>query len=398
MDNIILCATQMNNQTILPNSFIENYMLAANGSYVKVYLYLTMCIQNGCTNLSVSSLADSMDNTEKDVLRALKYWAKIGLIALGYDDTGSISAITLVNPDALTYKEQMTKVLSDTRPPLKIAPEITAITADIPHGDTRTINQRNTTNTGNTSFAASTDTADTAFTANENDDTAAADGDFSWLLSIVEQYFGRMLTPKDVDTLSFIYNDLQFSSELIFHLCDHCAGAGKTSAAYIRSVAIAWHEKGVTNVEDAEDASASYQAAYQAVSKAFGIRRDLAAVEKKFIDTWTKTYGFATMIIVEACSRTMLAIGKPDFKYTDSILKSWHRDNVRTLSDIESLDKSFSAAKNQGGTVKAFRGGSPKERTKPSPNQFNSFPQRDMSSQEVSSLEQKLLRKRGALS
>lgn len=366
MDNIILCATQMNNQTILPNSFIENYMLAANGSYVKVYLYLTMCIQNGSTNLSVSSLADRMENTEKDVLRALKYWAKIGLIALGYDDAGAISAITLVNPDALTYKEQMTKVLGDTRPPLKIAPEITAITADIPD--------------------------------NEQDETACTDGDFSWLLSIVEQYFGRMLTPKDVDTLSFIYNDLQFSSELIFHLCDHCAGAGKTTAAYIRSVAIAWHEKGVTNVEDAMDASASYQAAYQAVSKAFGIRRDLAAVEKKFIDTWTKTYGFATTIIVEACNRTMLGIGKPDFKYTDSILKSWHKNNVRTPADIESLDKSFSAAKNQGGNVKAFRSGAGKERAKSAPNQFNSFPQRDMSSQEVSSLEQKLLRKRGALS
>ncbi len=384
MDNIILCATQMNNQTVLPNSFIENYMLAANGSYVKVYLYLTMCIQNGSTNLSVSSLADRMDNTEKDVLRALKYWAKIGLIALGYDDAGAISAITLVNPDALTYKEQMTKVLSDTRPPLKIAPEITAITADTPDINSKNADDRN----------AVLSNADTKGNDNPNGDS----GDFPWLLSIVEQYFGRMLSPRDVETLSFIYNDLHFSSELIFHLCDHCAGVGKTTAAYIRSVAIAWHEKGVTNVEDAMDASASYQAAYQAVSKAFGIRRDLAAVEKKFIDTWSKTYGFAPTIIVEACNRTMLGIGKPDFKYTDSILKNWHKNNVCTPADIELLDKSFTAAKNQGGSVKTLRNGPARERTKSASNQFNSFPQRDMSSQEVSSLEQKLLRKRGALS
>ena len=397
MDNIILCATQMNNQTILPNSFIENYMLAANGSYVKVYLYLTMCIQNGSTNLSVSSLADRMDNTEKDVLRALKYWAKIGLIALGYDDAGAISAITLVNPDALTYKEQMTKVLDDTRPPLKIAPEITAITADALDTDTKKIHRATASNVDG-SCSSTGETVTTISADNGHDDIACTDGDFSWLLSIVEQYFGRMLTPKDVDTLSFIYNDLHFSSELVFHLCDHCAGAGKTTAAYIRSVAIAWHEKGVTNVEDAMDASASYQAAYQAVSKAFGIRRDLAAVEKKFIDTWTKTYGFAATIIVEACNRTMLGIGKPDFKYTDSILKSWHKSNVQTPADIESLDKSFTAAKNQSASVKTFRNGAAKERAKSAPNQFNSFPQRDMSSQEVNSLEQKLLRKRGALS
>lgn len=51
-------------------------MLSANGSYVKVYIYLAKCIQAGEKNLSVSSLADKMDNTEKDILRALNYWEK----------------------------------------------------------------------------------------------------------------------------------------------------------------------------------------------------------------------------------------------------------------------------------------------------------------------------------
>ena len=57
-------------------------MLTANGSYVKVYIYLSKCIQTGENNLSISSLADKMDNTEKDILRALNYWEKNNLLHL----------------------------------------------------------------------------------------------------------------------------------------------------------------------------------------------------------------------------------------------------------------------------------------------------------------------------
>ena len=82
MDTIMLCSGYLPSTTFIHNIFIENYMLSANGSYVKVYIYLAKCIQAGEKNLSVSSLADKMDNTEKDILRALNYWEKNNLINL----------------------------------------------------------------------------------------------------------------------------------------------------------------------------------------------------------------------------------------------------------------------------------------------------------------------------
>ena len=33
--------------TVVPDSFIENQMLGANGDYVKIYLYLLYCAKNG---------------------------------------------------------------------------------------------------------------------------------------------------------------------------------------------------------------------------------------------------------------------------------------------------------------------------------------------------------------
>ena len=59
--------------TGVPNLFLDYYMPAANGEYVKVYLYLLRALHHTSRELSVSSLADALDHTESDILRALKY-------------------------------------------------------------------------------------------------------------------------------------------------------------------------------------------------------------------------------------------------------------------------------------------------------------------------------------
>lgn len=66
--------------TVVPDSFIENEMLGANGDYVKIYLYMLYCVKNG-KSVSVSSLADLFQCTENDIKRALKYWENAGLLA-----------------------------------------------------------------------------------------------------------------------------------------------------------------------------------------------------------------------------------------------------------------------------------------------------------------------------
>ena len=102
MDNILLCSNHIPLVTSIHNTFIEKYMLRANGSYVKVYLYLSKCIQAGQDDLSISSLADQMENTEKDIIRALNYWEKQGLLRITRSEDGSeILGIDVLNPDEL---------------------------------------------------------------------------------------------------------------------------------------------------------------------------------------------------------------------------------------------------------------------------------------------------------
>ena len=59
--------------TQVPNWFIRTYMPSANGNFVKIYLYLLMLCQHPVhiAEQSLSYLADCMDCTESDILRAL---------------------------------------------------------------------------------------------------------------------------------------------------------------------------------------------------------------------------------------------------------------------------------------------------------------------------------------
>jgi DnaD/phage-associated family protein len=48
--------------------------------------------------------------------------------------------------------------------------------------------------------------------------------------------------------------------------------------------------------------------------------------------------------ILLACQRTILQIGKAQFSYTEAILNSWYKSGVKTLKDVERLDKEHEEA------------------------------------------------------
>ena len=66
------------NVTVVSNEFIDQYMAAANGEYVKVFLYL---LRHEREELDLASIADALNHTEADVKRALAY-------AKEYEDQG----------------------------------------------------------------------------------------------------------------------------------------------------------------------------------------------------------------------------------------------------------------------------------------------------------------------
>ena len=85
--------------TRVSNRFIDEYMKDANDAQIKIYLYL---LRAAGTNLpaGISDIADIFNHTEHDVLRALKYWDKQGVLSLQYDENKKIVGICIVDLDA----------------------------------------------------------------------------------------------------------------------------------------------------------------------------------------------------------------------------------------------------------------------------------------------------------
>ena len=358
--------------TYVSNNFIDYYMTSANGEYVKIYLYLLRCMNSGDADFSLSSAADRFEHTEKDVQRALKYWEKMKLLRLEYDTEKKLAGIHLLdskapegsttsNADSL-IKENSTAYSTD---------RTGAVTAGVE--DIRTAGAEDTGIAGQAPKKRNYTAAEmTAFREKEN---------VSELLFVTEHYLKRPLTPTDIHTILFWYDELKFSVDLIEYLIEYCVGKGHTSMRYMDKVALSWQKEGISTVEQAKRSSSAFSQLHFSVMRALGISgRNLIASETAYIDKWAKTYGFSQDIITEACRRTIAATHQPSFEYTDGILNSWNKQGVRHLSDIVKLDSAYQKTK----TTAAL------SNKAAAPNRFNNFTQRTY---DYDQLEQQLLNK-----
>ena len=62
-------------------------------------------------------------------------------------------------------------------------------------------------------------------------------------------------------------------------------------------------------------------------------------MEQEYVKRWFKEYGFDIELVKEACNRTIKATGSASFPYADKILSGWKKAGVRSLKDVEELDK-----------------------------------------------------------
>lgn len=400
MDHILLCTNHIPLTTSIHNTFIENYMLEANGDYVKVYLYLAKCIQYGEQGLSICSLADRMDNTEKDVLRALQYWEKKGLMQINRDTgSGEIIGIDMLAPGTPATQgsqgnrtEGTTSAVASTASSQSAATQESSVHANIVPIPPNHREHRGTPPTASDSPAArqisenhAGRTAKDITISSARRKELAANDEFIWTCHVIESYLERPMKPNETQLIAYLYDTLHFSKDLLLYLYEYCISLGKTNCNYIQAVALSWDEQGVTTPEEAEQASTAYNAAYNAVSKALALGRALAAVEKKYVDRWQKNWGMDLGVILEACNRTVLKLHGADFKYTEGILDHWRQDGVHTLQDVEKADLVYAQSK-----AEKKQTSTPHTQTK-SRNQFQNFQQRTPSSQEVDDLERKLL-------
>ena len=307
------------NSTVISNRFIDEYMDAANDAQLKIYLYLIRMV-SARLSTSISDIADKFNYTEKDVMRALKYWEKNQLLTLEYDEHKNVTGIHLMDfaPLPNTFATAPVPAVS--------------VTAATPLASVVPISSKESL------YVKPNYTLD-ELKAFKSDEAT------SRLLFITEQYLKKTLSPNEVRTILFISDKLSFSEDLIDYLIQYCVDRDKKDLRYIEKVAISWAEQGITTPKQAARLEGKYDKSVYEIMKALGKNSTPTQAEVSYITRWMKEYGFTTDVIFAACERTVLATDKHRFEYADSILSSWYKAGVHHKNDIQLLDDHYYKSK-----------------------------------------------------
>ena len=384
--------------TTVSDIFIDQYMPKANGEFVKVYLYLLRATGSGAGIATISEIADHFSNTEADIIRALNYWASEGILQLQSGADGQIMGINLcslsvsgmqaaqsniqsaVADNAAQNNLQNSVVNNATQNILKNGVVNNAAqnisTANIRMQDSVVEKLKSQT----TDKAAS---SQKEYTLDEIKEFRK-NPDISELFFIIETYLKHTLSSTDTNMVLYWLDELHFSTDLVEYLVEYCITKGHSSLRYMNKVALGWADAGIKTVDQAKDDAAAHSQIYYSVMKALGITgRNLVDSEVSLINKWVGEYGFDIELVKAACNKTISAIQKPSFEYTDSILANWRKKDVHTLKDVEVLDANFAKANKASATgssqsTNATNGSSkPKSNNSSSKNKFNNFNQRN---------------------
>lgn len=384
--------------TTVSDIFIDQYMPKANGEFVKVYLYLLRATGSGAGIATISEIADHFSNTEADIIRALNYWASEGILQVQTGADGQIMGINLCSLSVSgmqAAQSNLQSAVADNAAQNNLQNSVVNNAAQNILQNSVVNNAAQNISTANIRMQ---DSVVEKLKSQTTDKVASSqkeytldeikefrkNPDISELFFIIETYLKHTLSSTDTNMVLYWLDELHFSTDLVEYLVEYCITKGHSSLRYMNKVALGWADAGIKTVDQAKDDAAAHSQIYYSVMKALGITgRNLVDSEVSLINKWVGEYGFDIELVKAACSKTISAIQKPSFEYTDSILANWRKKDVHTLKDVEVLDANFAKANKASATgssqsTNAANGSSkPKNNNSSSKNKFNNFNQRN---------------------
>ena len=338
MESIRIGSCFPQNVTVIPNDFLDRYLPEANGDFLKIFLYMLRIAGSGKDAFSPGGVADHLNYTENDVLRAIRYWEKAGALQV-VRDAGDRPAELSFFPAPAAAEEP--------EPEVRRASDITS----------------------------------------ERMQELGSREEVRQSFYVAQQYIGRPLTRSEMQKICYFYDSLRFSADLIDYLIEYCVSRGHKSFHYIEKVALNWKDQGIATIRDARLSEGSYHREYYDILKALGIdNHHPVEAEIRIMKKWLERYGFSMELIREACTRTVMGASKPTLNYADGILSRWHQAGAATMEDVRRLDEEHEKAKT------ARRDPEPAGRAAPrrTKKNFSNFEERDY---DFGALESRLLEK-----
>lgn len=284
--------------------FILNKMPKANGTYVKIYLYL---LAKSGEKIEYSDIAKALSVIESDVMHAVEYWQEQGVITMSGDEINFPGA---------------------SEAPSKIDAPAQVTASPAPSDDT---------------------VQKSDYTQQQVSDAIIASAPLRDMMAVAEELLAKPLNPSDMESLYWFYDGLGFSPEAVLMLLEYCVSRGKPRLSYAEKVAVSWKERGLVTPEEISrylrDSERRLSAQNQLMD-AMGIgQRPAAAGEEQYFSKWLGEYAMSEDMILLAHEYCLMQAGKLSFPYMDKILERWNAAGIRTVSAAKAEHENFKKSK-----------------------------------------------------
>ncbi len=258
--------------TPVENIFINEYMPAAPGDYVKVFIFALM-YSGYDAGINNEAIAKHLDMQEEDVLKAWSYWESLGVVKKTHRDKADKWNFRI---DFLSLKEKMYS----------------------PKSGKNTFKSENA--------------------------KKLVEKELKKLYDDIEQATERLLEGRETEEILSWITDYKMSSEVIVFAYKYAKERrNQTRTNYVGAILKDWHGRGLYKLSDIESFltdTDSRHYNYKRVMQALGFLRNPTEAEKAMMDSWFDEMGMNIDTVLDACGKTT-GISNPNLNYVNSVIK-----------------------------------------------------------------------------
>lgn len=259
--------------TELPDVFFTEYLSAASGNFIKVYLYM-LFLSKYEKDVKLNDMSKKLALPLNVIQEAIKYWEETGIITkkgTGYivNNIQEIELNKLYSPKLTVSKESVQNMEKDK----------------------------------------------SRLNAIEN---------------INASFFQGIMSPSWYSDIDLWFKKYNFDEEVMIALFRYCFEKSALHRNYVKAVADAWYSNNIKTFSDLEtydENNEKIKKIKKNISKKLGLNRSLTQYEEAYIEKWLNEYKYNIDVIEIALKKTT-SKSNPNFDYLDKIISDWHERNL----------------------------------------------------------------------
>lgn len=315
----------------VPSKIVDEGLKFSDGVKLKVLLFV---LRNGGESIDETDISAATGVNVTDIPEALDYWVSMGVLQKTADEYSPVSSEAagkreinseLENKSANDSKKEITSVKSISKKELNVnSSEATA-------KETPAVKERFT--------VSRPQKPDYVFTSQR----LAVDEELKILVGEVQSALGKVLSNSDISTLLMLKDTCGLPLDVIIMLVQYCISIDKGNMRAVEKIGICWADEGIYTLEAADDKIRRVKQMnvnFSAVSSAFGLKNAGSPTKKQleFSEKWVGEWRFSPEMLREAYERCVDSKGAMKFSYIDGILKRWHSNGVKNLSELNRFE------------------------------------------------------------